>query len=857
MALRRWSWLAVGVVFGCGSPAEVARTPAAARATRPTPVVINAASAHTAEQGLRAADFERRGVLDRAARAWRDVFDAERDPARLLAAAELYEQTLALPSAAECYEELTPFAKFAQHANAGLARIAAIGAETYFDRETPPALTALLEQARQHVGRGELDQARRLLAEDAAARTDRDALTLLGSIHWRNGERVLAQNAWAKARSVSRLVLTGATVNALRAFHYAPVDLAFQGDALWFATADGTLLQYDPSLRAFSWLEDRLGEVEQLGPLRDTPTLLSMPSVDSRQELLNGKVTAAVSADGERVAWVNPEHVSYLAPNRVQRLESVWAFQLGQEVGGEGARSTNSASSIGLDLERLHGGGGPAFTSVAFSSAAREAERVYVGASDGKIHALSSAGKELFSFPAHTKAVTQLAVSSDGKWLASAGADGKARVWDVAERKQRKSFDVSGEARALHFFPNDDTLELAHTWDLVRYDWRTGAEQARLPSRVEFLRVAHATSKRWTAVGHYKTDSLDVYEGTNSEPFAVTTSQVPRVHAVLAADQRSFAVAAPSGVFNVELEPFSVRRWSTEYAREVAVSPNGHWLAALHEKDLRVYNRADGALVSTVAVGSFRAERLQFQSDEEVTLTSHTEARSFALRGGKSLQPSEIVSRYPLLGGELVLRGSTLKRTSPRGHVLQTIEGVSAPIAVNAARTHFAYIRQGEIVVRAASSNTENTIAFGATVEHLALSNDGTRIAVSMYPNRLLVFDVATETGREVHGATHGGLGGVSSLTFYGNDWILTSGSDGIIAVDGREDTRRGGLHLLSNGHWFSIVNREYSTFVDGDESAIDATAAFPSATPGLYWEGLRNPGSFAQLLSGKLPRDE
>jgi WD40 repeat protein len=75
----------------------------------------------------------------------------------------------------------------------------------------------------------------------------------------------------------------------------------------------------------------------------------------------------------------------------------------------------------------------------------------------------------------HAKAATHVGWSPDGKWLVSTGKDNLVKVWDVAARKETKSF--AGHTKAVmmaDFSPDGSQLvsasfdETARLWDLAR-----------------------------------------------------------------------------------------------------------------------------------------------------------------------------------------------------------------------------------------------------------------------------------------------------------------------------------------------------------------------------------------------------
>src|SRR5207237_8723017 len=69
----------------------------------------------------------------------------------------------------------------------------------------------------------------------------------------------------------------------------------------------------------------------------------------------------------------------------------------------------------------------------------------------------------------HTDTVVDLALSPDGRWLASAGSDSTAEVWDVATGQRRQPLKGhTDEVRGVAFSPDSQTLATASSDHTVR-----------------------------------------------------------------------------------------------------------------------------------------------------------------------------------------------------------------------------------------------------------------------------------------------------------------------------------------------------------------------------------------------------
>jgi WD40 repeat protein len=75
----------------------------------------------------------------------------------------------------------------------------------------------------------------------------------------------------------------------------------------------------------------------------------------------------------------------------------------------------------------------------------RDADTLFLGNETGSLGRVVVGGKvELFA--AHDARVRSIALSADGKWLASSAEDGTVKIWDAAAMKLERAFDVGNRA---------------------------------------------------------------------------------------------------------------------------------------------------------------------------------------------------------------------------------------------------------------------------------------------------------------------------------------------------------------------------------------------------------------------------
>jgi WD40 repeat protein/serine/threonine protein kinase len=143
---------------------------------------------------------------------------------------------------------------------------------------------------------------------------------------------------------------------------------------------------------------------------------------------------------------------------------------------------------------------------VAFSS---DGQRLATASADGtaRVWAVDT-GKELLSLKKHTGQVRYLAWSPDGKLLATAGVDGTVILWDAATGQEKLTFSKHAGSIIVHVTFSPDSARVAsgsqdgsvHVWEAA-----TGEEVVRLPGPPAAARGADFSpdGKRVVTVGEH------------------------------------------------------------------------------------------------------------------------------------------------------------------------------------------------------------------------------------------------------------------------------------------------------------------------------------------------------------------
>lgn len=216
---------------------------------------------------------------------------------------------------------------------------------------------------------------------------------------------------------------------------------------------------------------------------------------------------------------------------------------------------------------------------VAFSA---NGGRLASAGADGKVRIWDSThGTALTTLEGHVGAVRALAFSPDGRWLASTGQDGSVRLWDARALSAHSEWrNLGGPQHALAFSSDSKRLAIAG---------RSG--------RVVVRDIAGAQAPL-------------TYTGHTDEVFAVAFSSDGQWLAAGGADRTvRLWNAARAG----EAASLSVHRAAV---RALAFSPDGRWLAAgTMDRVIRLIETGAGAQVRTLAPASAPVLALAYLPD--------------------------------------------------------------------------------------------------------------------------------------------------------------------------------------------------------------------------------------------------
>jgi WD40 repeat protein len=211
----------------------------------------------------------------------------------------------------------------------------------------------------------------------------------------------------------------------------------------------------------------------------------------------------------------------------------------------------------------------------------------------------AATGKEIGSFPGYTNSLNALAFSADGKWLASGGIDNKLLLWDVASRKQRAALGghTDWAIIAVAFSPDGKRLASAGRKEVKLWDLKSGKPIASFGRIVEAGGAGFNRDLTLLASPNYQ--EIDLWDVTAGKERAVLSEQRGAVRCVAFSTDGKLLAAASAinlGEFHYRGE---VKLWDVTTGKErsvlkgkfgdaeaLALSPDGRTLALLERSHL-------------------------------------------------------------------------------------------------------------------------------------------------------------------------------------------------------------------------------------------------------------------------------
>jgi WD40 repeat protein len=196
----------------------------------------------------------------------------------------------------------------------------------------------------------------------------------------------------------------------------------------------------------------------------------------ARPDLTKEKRDSALLDIKGHTGWINRLELSadgklILSASR-DRTIKIWELATGKEVQTFKDNPTNTWAAVFIEGDRIAG-----------STGQWNKEKK---AWEGEIRIWDLAGKKVNSFKGHNQEIRCLAVSKDGKFLASGSEDHSIIVWDLATGKDIRTIKAhQGNVYGLAFSPDGKSLASAGEDKAVRVWDLTGKQVVKTPDPVK------------------------------------------------------------------------------------------------------------------------------------------------------------------------------------------------------------------------------------------------------------------------------------------------------------------------------------------------------------------------------------
>ncbi len=210
----------------------------------------------------------------------------------------------------------------------------------------------------------------------------------------------------------------------------------------------------------------------------------------------------------------------------------------------------------------------------------------------------------------HESTVTASALSPDGELLASGDWNGRVTLWQVADGRRLRSFDLGEAVWALAFSGEGALLAVASGKSVRLCDAATGTEVRALALSEPARQLAFSPDGALLAVASFVSSKVALWDPARGEPGqAVDLGAEGRItELAFAADSSTLVVAGPKNAVWL----WDVRRRKLLRTLEghgdrlhgIELSPDGRFLATMGaDKALRLWGLPEGNLLDTVSLG--------------------------------------------------------------------------------------------------------------------------------------------------------------------------------------------------------------------------------------------------------------
>ncbi len=224
----------------------------------------------------------------------------------------------------------------------------------------------------------------------------------------------------------------------------------------------------------------------------------------------------------------------------------------------------------------------------------------------------------------HTRDVTSLAVSADGRWLASGSTDLTVRIWDAKSKASITTLEGhDGEIGALAFSPDGKYLASGEMYKKVKiWDTSTWKEIAMFTDCEGALTSLVFSKDSSKLFGTSKDNSARRWKVGASEPGTVLKHNYSVVDSALSPDGTIFATFDDGG--NLHLWDANTLKQKQEFessstGKSIAFSPDGKIIATGSSDKIRLWDLISGEMKVEAAI---EANSLAFSPDGKTLMAA-------------------------------------------------------------------------------------------------------------------------------------------------------------------------------------------------------------------------------------------